>query len=320
MKIRLILLASLLSVTGIAYGDATILNTDRGSFQNPALPAAALTPNFKVGQAPSGGERYQMRAFNSGIFLNPPELGAPIEADRSYHSFDLSGLNGTITSATLRIWADQGAYDSTASSETAELFDVSTSESVLSNPDSDLTAAAAVFDDLGTGSSYGVFVTTAADDGSYIDVTLNAAALLDLNSAVGSGAWTVGGALQTIDGTYNPGFISERVLKNDNSTPSEPRAQLLLVGTVASNGDRDSDGVTDGVDNCPGVANAEQANNDGTEGGDVCDTDDDNDGVEDTVDNCRKIANPGQADANGDGCGDACVSGGGCFGPICTNN
>jgi hypothetical protein len=59
--------------------------------------------------------------------------------------------------------------------------------------------------------------------------------------------------------------------------------------TVASN-DRDADGVGDGADNCPAVANAHQANNDGDGRGDACDADDDNDAVLDRADTCRLIA------------------------------
>ncbi|MEW5702569.1 MAG: trypsin-like peptidase domain-containing protein [Candidatus Zixiibacteriota bacterium] len=57
--------------------------------------------------------------------------------------------------------------------------------------------------------------------------------------------------------------------------------------------DVDSDGVCDSSDNCPFVANPNQA-------------DADSDGVGDLCDNCPLVANPNQADADSDGVGDLC--------------
>lgn len=48
--------------------------------------------------------------------------------------------------------------------------------------------------------------------------------------------------------------------------------------------DNDGDGFHDGIDNCPTMANEDQANNDGDAQGDICDADDDNDGVADEDD------------------------------------
>jgi len=59
--------------------------------------------------------------------------------------------------------------------------------------------------------------------------------------------------------------------------------------------DDDSDGVANGDDNCPAIANADQA-------------DDDNDGIGNVCDNCPTVANPGQEDANGDEVGDSCAA------------
>ncbi len=50
--------------------------------------------------------------------------------------------------------------------------------------------------------------------------------------------------------------------------------------------DGDGDGVADDVDNCPGTANADQADFDGDALGDACDPDDDGDGVPDVIDRC----------------------------------
>jgi hypothetical protein len=57
--------------------------------------------------------------------------------------------------------------------------------------------------------------------------------------------------------------------------------------------DRDGDGRADVFDNCPLVANRDQADSDG-------------DGVGDACDNCPTVANPDQRDTDGDGKGDVC--------------
>ena len=59
--------------------------------------------------------------------------------------------------------------------------------------------------------------------------------------------------------------------------------------------DDDGDGVANGEDNCPTVANDSQA-------------DDDGDGVGNECDNCRTSENPDQSDLDGDGFGDVCDS------------
>jgi cysteine-rich repeat protein len=77
--------------------------------------------------------------------------------------------------------------------------------------------------------------------------------------------------------------------------------------------DTDGDGKVDPVDNCPTVANSNQANTDGDLLGNVCDpcpsdpgNDSDSDGICYASDNCRTTYNPTQSDVDGDGVGDAC--------------
>jgi M6 family metalloprotease-like protein len=57
--------------------------------------------------------------------------------------------------------------------------------------------------------------------------------------------------------------------------------------------DQDGDAIPDDLDNCPAVANVDQADGDG-------------DGVGNACDNCLTLSNPDQADADADQIGDAC--------------
>ena len=74
----------------------------------------------------------------------------------------------------------------------------------------------------------------------------------------------------------------------------------------ACDDDDDADGVPDGSDNCPLAGGADQTDTDADGQGDVCDSDDDADGVADGSDNCRTLANADGADVDADGEGDAC--------------
>ncbi|MHB8788944.1 MAG: thrombospondin type 3 repeat-containing protein [Desulfobulbaceae bacterium] len=101
----------------------------------------------------------------------------------------------------------------------------------------------------------------------------------------------------------NVGLVEEKVPVSDTKTYVNP---VLAV-------DSDSDGVTDPEDNCPVIANADQADQDGDGRGDACDAcrldadnDIDGDGVCGNADNCPTIINPDQADFDHDTIGDLC--------------
>jgi len=77
-----------------------------------------------------------------------------------------------------------------------------------------------------------------------------------------------------------------------HNPPLDFITQSVITDTGACT-DLDVDEVQDGVDNCPAVANAGQADADADGAGDACD-------------NCPSTANPAQADFDADGLGDLC--------------
>ncbi len=83
---------------------------------------------------------------------------------------------------------------------------------------------------------------------------------------------------------------------------------LSRVDAALADSDFDLDGIRDGYDNCPELANLDQNDTDGNGVGDECDIgpDEDFDGVPDDVDNCVLVPNPRQEDADDDGAGDVC--------------
>ena len=79
----------------------------------------------------------------------------------------------------------------------------------------------------------------------------------------------------------------------------------VRLGTNPVVADTDGDGVKDGQDLFP-LNDSEWLDTDGDGIGNNADPDDDNDGVQDATDNCPLVANPDQADDDRDGIGDLC--------------
>ena len=91
---------------------------------------------------------------------------------------------------------------------------------------------------------------------------------------------------------------------NNNDVPDECEPDCDNDGTPdACEADGDGDGTPNDCDGCPNDASKTAP---GQCGCGAPDTDTDGDGVADCVDNCPTVANPDQADSDGDGVGDAC--------------
>lgn len=108
------------------------------------------------------------------------------------------------------------------------------------------------------------------------------------------------------DGNSNLIYKASRVPYDYIPQAGDPVSGPERTCPYSSTDDADDDGIYDSVDNCPLIANWNQADNDEDGRGDVCDEDDDNDTVLDENDNCPYHANTDQLDTDGDGTGDVC--------------
>lgn len=160
---------------------------------------------------------------NVAYFTGERDDGALL---RSFFTFDLASLvlaGETITAATLELV--RFTYDSNDASETISFFDVSTNAATLNN---NVGSSAAIFNDLGSGTSYGTFVVNSYASSTTLTLSfaLNAAALADITAAAGQ-FFSIGGALTSI---IPAGGENEAIFSGSSNTG----IQRLTVQTVAA--------------------------------------------------------------------------------------
>jgi hypothetical protein len=153
----------------------------------------------------------------------------------NFFTFDLSSLTDTVISARLEL--QRYGYLSPDPSETLGLFAVSTDAATLNN---NIGTSSAIFNDLGTGTSYGSFVVSSV--GSLTDIlsfNLNAAAIADINAGAG-GFFSIGGALLSLSGGTNDEFVfgssheaGRLVIETRSQSVPEPSSILGLVALSA---------------------------------------------------------------------------------------
>lgn len=181
---------------------------------------AAVVPGYGAAitvDASATGRYFDTGTFAAGEYGTGWHSGIPSEA-RSFFGFDLSGVTGTVVSATLRLQTATAVspFLTPTGTETFGVFDVSAALGTLTGG-----AGASSFADLGSGTQYGSLDVT-DPVGTYIDIQLNGAGLAYLNGLAG-GTAVMGGAITSL----TKGLAPANEIVFNGSTGSMTR-QLLL--------------------------------------------------------------------------------------------
>ncbi len=130
-------------------------------------------------------------------------------------------------------------------------------------------------------------------DGYLEEAKATSSVIATNNRPVHIGAWLGGFPRRYFNGLIDEVQILDSVLTDQEVLDIFNAGN---VGVCKDDTDSDGDGVLDVADNCPGVANPGQEDQDEGVG----------DGVGDACDNCPTIINANQENSDGDGAGDAC--------------
>ncbi len=145
-------------------------------------------------------------SFDTGYYQNgggTPSNNNIIEDStrNNYFAFDLSGVSGAVTGATLTIFGGNGSYSTARSSVLFTVYDVSTEIGALTTR----AGGTAAFADLGSGTAYGsATIATPLSFGAMPEVVVDlAGGLADINASLGA-LFALGGGS---DLTGNDGFL-----------------------------------------------------------------------------------------------------------------
>jgi hypothetical protein len=199
--------------------------------------------NFGVGvndfsHSPNTG---QLARYDVGSSFSDPQTGTTV-LQRDYFVFNLAGVTGTVTGATLSIFSPS-APTQTNASDTLAIFDVTTPVNTLIGNAEGAGAYGSEFADLATGTQYGSVLLnpTTIQAGTQIDISL-ANALSDINAHQG-GLFAVGGTINPLNlisgggpyylngGTFAPN--AQLTLQTSGTSVPEPTTGMLMLIEVS---------------------------------------------------------------------------------------
>ena len=134
----------------------------------------------------------------------------------NFSVFDLSSITMPVQSATLRYFNGESppnredGYQSPDPFETFSIFNVSTDIGILTGG----SGGVAAYTDLGSGTSYGLVDVTAADNGAFVEISLNSDGIAALNASGGLIAF--GGNITSLD---HPVGVDENVFLFSHQSP-----------------------------------------------------------------------------------------------------
>ena len=193
----------------------------------------AANPNPSLAANPAQGYFYadgSNQPINPSYFIGQVAINGTIPSNdptHNYFTFDLSSLNlagKTIMSATLNVPSYIGHSDSHQTSFQYTVYDVSTSPTALNaaQPAGNL----GIYNDLGSGNSYGAFTVPVSASG-VLNFSLSGAALNDIRNSAG-GDFSTGGVLSLTSGAALPAGSSEYLFAGSD-TQNQGRPTLTLV-------------------------------------------------------------------------------------------
>jgi PEP-CTERM motif-containing protein len=227
--LSLVTLMGLLLPAPKATADTIVLNTSDNRFSPPARNQGWWSSTA------------QNNEINDNYFT-----GRSLGKDyRSFFSFDMSAIDLSRQNVvSTRLELSQYFYAGSDAGETIEFFDVSTPAAILNRNTGPNNA---IFDDLGSGTSFGSFVVPQYapffdpnhSPLSTVSFSLNPAAVASVRAASG-GFFSIGGSLSSISGPADQGVFSasvgegiQRLILETAAPVPEPNSLVLLSIALA---------------------------------------------------------------------------------------
>ena len=220
---------------------AAVVSTTTASAADAAPPAAAPAPattqmfttsesEFLPGSRNQGWWASAATASNydsnDNYIVGRCCAGGRPSTYRDFFTFDLSRLRGVPIAARLEV--TRFISESESPTETLGLFDVSTAAATLNRTGN--VQSKAIFDDLGSGTSYGQFqMPTAGDPQQVLSFPLNGAAVSRIGAARG-GFFSIGGSLLSLA----PGDHADSYFASSSLDLDPTSVQRLVVEVAAT--------------------------------------------------------------------------------------